>query len=74
MSEGKRDTFKEFNENTKSFSDRILKIKGYSTDVKDQVLKITKKVDLLFIDGDHSYEGCKADWDTYIDMVKVVVV
>ncbi len=70
MSEGKRDTKKEFDDNTKSFETKIIKVQGYSTNVKDQVLEITDKLDLLFIDGDHSYEGCKADWDLYIDMVK----
>ena len=70
MSEGKRNTKDEFDYNTQQFQEKIIKIQGYSTEVKEKVLTITDKLDLLFIDGDHSYEGCKADWDLYIDMVK----
>ena len=45
-------------------------MQGYYTNVKEQVLGVTPKNDLLFIDGDYSYEGCKADWDLCTDMVK----
>ena len=65
MSEGNRNTENEFDINTKIFKEKIIKIKGYSTDVVTEVRKITNKVDLLFIDGDHSYKGCKTDWDLY---------
>ncbi len=70
MSEGKRDTKKEFDDNTNTYKDKIIKVQGYSTKVIADVTTITTKIDLLFIDGDHSYEGCKADWDLYSPYLK----
>ena len=70
MSEGKRDTKKEFDENTKLYKEKIVKVQGYSTNVVEEVFSITQTIDLLFIDGDHSYEGCKADWDLYSPYLK----
>jgi cephalosporin hydroxylase len=39
---------------------------------KEEVIKIIKgrKVDLLFIDGDHRYSGVKKDWKLYSPLVK----
>ena len=45
-------------------------IGGFSTDVVEQVAGQTKHLDLLFIDGDHSYEGVKADWEAYKHFLK----
>ncbi|MBU0612351.1 class I SAM-dependent methyltransferase [Patescibacteria group bacterium] len=70
MSEGKRDTKKEFDENTQTSQTKIIKVQGYSTNVVEDIKAITQEIDLLFIDGDHSYEGCKADWDLYSPYLK----
>ena len=37
--------------------------------VRDIVGK-NRKLDLLFIDGDHSYSGVKSDFETYVDLVR----
>jgi predicted O-methyltransferase YrrM len=65
MTEGARDTHAEFSRNTASYARYITQIRGFSTEVVDQVARRAQRIDLLFIDGDHSYEGAKADWDAY---------
>lgn len=70
MSEGMRDTYNEFVENTRDLQEKIIMIRGLSYEVIDKVKQITKEMDLLFIDGDHSYDGVKKDWDLYFPLVK----
>lgn len=65
MTEGNRDTYTEFLKNTESFAQFIIPIRGFSTMVINQITVETNQVDLLFIDGDHSYKGVKADWHAY---------
>jgi predicted O-methyltransferase YrrM len=70
MTEGNRDTFSEFKKNTAPFSEFIIPVRGFSTEVVEQVAKQAKSLDLLFIDGDHSYAGVKADWEAYKHFLK----
>ena len=70
MTEGKKDTYKEFLTNTRPFSKWIVPVRGFSTEVVDEIRRETAAIDLLFIDGDHSYEGAKADWDAYKSFLK----
>lgn len=62
MPEGLRDTFGEFQKNIKDFAN-IIPLRGASEDVSK---KFDEKIDLLFIDGDHSYEGVKTDVFSWI--------
>jgi hypothetical protein len=46
-------------------------IRGKSTDLatKKQVVEQASQVDILFIDGDHSFAGCRADFVRYRDLL-----
>jgi hypothetical protein len=43
-------------------TDVVTVLRQYS---HEALVNVPKPIDLLFIDGDHSYEGVKADWDNY---------
>lgn len=52
--------------------DVLTYVKGYSTAVYPQLRsEIEHKIDLLFIDGDHSVNGVVADFNTYYQDVRV---
>ena len=70
MTEGKRDTWQDFQHNTQCYKKYIIPIRGFSTDVIDEVKMQIKSIDLFFIDGNHSYEGVKADWGAYKGFLK----
>jgi cephalosporin hydroxylase len=75
MSEGHRDTWAAFLGNTAEYKNFIFPIKGFSVDVVEAVREIAPRVDLLFIDGDHSYDAVRADWCAYrsfLDLGSVV--
>jgi len=70
MSEGNYDTWVEFQKNTMPFKKYMVPIRSFSRDVVDEVRKLSPSLDVLFIDGDHSYSGVKADWDAYKSFLK----
>lgn len=67
MTEGKRETFDIFKENTSDFKEIILPLRGKSDEV---AAKFDKQIDFIFFDGDHSYEGIKTDWEKWSPKLK----
>ena len=63
MSEGSKDTSQEFKQNTKRYKEMIVPLKGWSTDIAQT---FEQRIDLLFIDGGHSYDDVKKDVDLWM--------
>src|SRR5262249_28067231 len=57
-----RDTFSDFSRNVRDFRQTIVTLRGTSVTVAKS---FKEPIDLLFIDGDHSYEGCLKDWQSW---------
>ncbi len=74
MTEGSRDTFAEFKVNTAAYAALIVPVRGYSTEVVSAVEAQAGHIDLLFIDGDHAYEGVRADWEAYKHLLRAGAV
>lgn len=58
MTEGERDTFALFEQNTKPFRHVLTPLRGDSATV---ARGFDRKIDFLFIDGDHSHGGVRKD-------------
>lgn len=67
MTEGNWNSYNDFKINTHQISDKIVAIKSNSIDAAKN---FNDKIDFLFIDGDHSYEGVKADADVWFEKLK----
>jgi predicted O-methyltransferase YrrM len=70
MSEGQRETMSGFLDNTVAFQKQIVPLRGLSTAMAPEIRRQMTHIDLLFIDGDHSYPGCLADWRAYRDFLR----
>jgi predicted O-methyltransferase YrrM len=67
MTEGNWDSFKEFLRNTIKVKDKIIPVRNNSIDASKS---FTDEIDFLFIDGDHSYKGVKADVVAWFSKLK----
>ena len=67
MTEGQRDTWSEFQTNTLRYLTIIVPHRGHSVKIAGN---FNEKIDLLFIDGDHSYDGCRIDVENWLPHLK----
>ncbi|MEI8349051.1 MAG: class I SAM-dependent methyltransferase [Candidatus Omnitrophota bacterium] len=67
MSEGSRDTFAEFCINIASIQSYIRILRGNSAEI---ARTFDRGIDLLFIDGNHSYDGVKQDVELWLPKLK----
>jgi predicted O-methyltransferase YrrM len=65
MSEGPKNTFKDFYFNTRKYHKKLIIIKGLSGDAST-ISKIPGSLDLIFLDADHRYEAVKLDIWNYL--------
>jgi predicted O-methyltransferase YrrM len=61
MPDGIKDTFSEFSANTSGLGGLIVTLRKRSTALRKE--DILTPLDLVFIDGDHSYESVKSDFE-----------
>lgn len=66
--EGSWDTWNEFRANTELFADYIVAHRGTSADVQSEIGEVP--CDMLFIDGDHSYDAVITDLRTWLPSLK----
>lgn len=65
--DAKQDVYDEFLQNTFNYKNCITPIRGHSSEIASSW---KQPLDLLFIDGDHSYNGCKSDLLAWLRFVK----
>ncbi|MFH1046613.1 MAG: class I SAM-dependent methyltransferase [Candidatus Omnitrophota bacterium] len=69
MPQGRGDIYDEFLANIAEYKDRIEPIRGYSYEVVVN-WPPERQIDFLWIDADHSYEGCRQDIEDWLPFVK----
>ena len=64
MPEGDQDTYSRFRMNTSGLGETVVPIRKHSSEMN--LSDLQKPLALIFIDGDHSYEGVKSDFERTI--------
>ena len=67
MTEGPRDTFREFLDNTSALSEAIVPSRGTSLEWAN---RFESPIDLLFVDGDHEYTAVRVDLEAWLPKVR----
>lgn len=67
VSDSQHDIYSEFTKNTQLYEDIIIVHRGLS---KDVVSDFKQPIDLLFVDGDHSWVGIVTDLKLYLPLLK----
>lgn len=67
VSDEREDIFATYSENIAPYTNIVIPVRGYSYEVKDA---IPDDLSLLFIDGDHSYDGVKRDLINYLPKLR----
>jgi hypothetical protein len=68
MSLGPKDTWREFQLNTAAWAPFVIPVRG---DSKTVPIPFPGCCDLVFLDGDHSYDGASADADRFAPLVRL---
>ncbi|MBN3039004.1 MAG: class I SAM-dependent methyltransferase [Candidatus Omnitrophica bacterium] len=69
MPQGRGDVYDDFLKNIRGYRDKIEPLRGYSYEVVQNWPK-ERKIDFLWIDGDHSYEGVSQDIADWFPLLK----
>lgn len=67
VSDGRSDVFPVWQQSTSRFNEVLSVVRGYSHEVVEQV---PNELAMLFVDGDHSYEGVKRDLLLYLPKLR----
>lgn len=69
MRQARMDTFPDFLRNISPWSDKIIPLRGFSADIR-KTWPLERKIDFLWIDGDHAYTGVKKDIEDWLPLVR----